>query len=178
MKCSTKRIAKLNLVLDFLTQFKAIEFKNTDEQGWIARKLGCTRIQAIKLIHDAREFAGARECAENDATPVLETPARRNPASATVGYYKKNAEASAKNGDFEAAFFSMIQAFNHLENAAYAEAKEKDALLKEKDALLTACEKLLETFKPTGSSWHSYPRIFEDILAAVSKAKGSTQCTS
>jgi hypothetical protein len=64
---------------------------------------------------------------------------RRNPAPATVAYYKRNAEGSAAQHDFAAAYWSLREAFNHLENAAYAEAEEVDRLKAEKVTGCSSC---------------------------------------
>jgi hypothetical protein len=54
---------------------------------------------------------------------------RRNPAPPTVAFYKQNAEKMLAAGQEREAYLSLREAFNHLENAAYAHAEDVDSLL-------------------------------------------------
>jgi hypothetical protein len=49
------------LILSFLEQFNRLERQNTDETGWIALKLSCTRAQAGKIIEQARAQQAKRK---------------------------------------------------------------------------------------------------------------------
>ncbi len=45
---------RLTLVRDFIRQYEALERKSCDPETWISLKLGCTLIEALKLIRAAR----------------------------------------------------------------------------------------------------------------------------
>ena len=42
-------------IMEWLMTFNSLERKNTDEIGWVALKLSCTREQAERLIMKARK---------------------------------------------------------------------------------------------------------------------------
>ena len=58
----------------------------------------------------------------------MNMPERRDPVPDSAKYYLFHARAHADEGKYSDALFNMREAFNHLENAAYAEAAEVDRL--------------------------------------------------
>lgn len=62
---------------------------------------------------------------------------RRNPAPPTVAYYARNAREYAQTDSYMEAWFALTQAFNHLENAAYAEAEKVDQLSAWKESAMS-----------------------------------------
>lgn len=53
MKMTPERAAQIN---QWLVDFNAIQHRNTDEAGWIALKLSCTKQQAARFIEQAQRL--------------------------------------------------------------------------------------------------------------------------